>query len=549
MPITARYREFELVKVSPFGKDWRSVLVFPDNYRMAASNLAFHQIYRILGQHESWSCERAVVEPGEPVRTIEGERGLDEFDLIAFSIPFEFGYLQVLEALEGAHIPLYSKDRGEEHPLVLMGGIAASANPAPMAPFADFFLLGEGEACLPQALDLIAQMNREERPKAEILQACASLPGAYVPSLQGPQPNPISFARVLDMDEFPPCSGWLSPDTEFDNTFLFEISRGCPCGCRFCMIRLSQKPLRAVSVDRILEFVEDLPEAVPSGTDGVEERPSVGLVGAAVASHPDFEEVCRRIRAKGYGITASAIEIDKVTEGILDILSESQKTLTLAPERGYESERFRLGKRISDDHLLQVARRAGKLGMPRLKLYFVVGIVTPEFYAAKSDRPDAPLDPPEWMQGIEGDELIEAILQHETEAVANLVERLAEVFKPEGKPGTIGVTCSPLVPKPHTPWQGWPMAKEKDLKRLDKMLTKRIGKIPRARYHSFSAWEGLMQGLFSQAGQELAPFLIELVRHPEKRRAIVRRGIEESGVDLFNRRWTNEPPPWDFVRL
>ena len=265
--------------------------------------------------------------------------------------------------------------------------------------------------------------------------------------------------------------------------------------------------------------------------------------------HPDFEEICRRLRERGWGITASAIEIDKVTDGMLDLLSESQKTLTLAPERGIESERYRLGKKISDDHLLQVARRASELGMPRLKMYFVGGLIAQEFYGADTDRPGAEINLPDWLDGLEGDDYFDAIFHHEAEAVANLVERIAEVFHPKGKTGTIGVTCSPFIPKPHTPWAGWPMAPENGLKRLDKILKKRLGKIPRARYRTFSGWESHLQGLLSQGDQRLAPTLVEMTRNPEKIRPLVREAIKEGTVDLLNRRWVDGPSPWDFVKL
>jgi radical SAM superfamily enzyme YgiQ (UPF0313 family) len=550
MPRTQTRREYPLVSISPFGKDFRAVLVFPEPYSVASSNLAFHQIYRIIGQHPRWSCERAVVEPDEPVRTIEGRRPLNEFDLIAFTVPFEFGYLNVIQALDESGIPLLASQRCEGDPLVVMGGIAPAANPAVMAPFVDLFLLGEGEASLPLSLDRIASLLEESHSRPAMLEAARNLPGAYVPMIHGEQPEPISYARVQDMDAFPPCSAWLTPETEFDNTFLFEISRGCPCGCRFCMIRLSQKPLRAVSVERIEELVDELPDAVPASIgDGVE-RPRIGLVGAAVASHPDFEEICRRLRDKGWEITASAIEIDKVTDGILDLLASSQKTLTLAPERGIESERFRLGKRISDEHLIDVARRASALGMPRLKMYFVCGIVAPEFYGAESDRPGAEIHLPAWLDPQDGpDAFNERIFTHEADTVVNLVERIAEAFRPEGKPGTIGVTCSPFIPKPHTPWAGWPMATEKGLKSLDHLLRKRLGRIPRARYHSFSAWEALFQGILSQGGQSLAPVLVEAVRQPGQRKVFVRQILESGLVDLHNRRWRDKPAPWAFVRL
>ena len=478
MPKPHSPTEQPLIQISPFGKDCRAVLVFPEPYHTASSNLGFHQVFRLIGQHRNWSCERAVVEPGRPIHTLEGNRNLSEFDLIAFSVPFELGYLNVLKALhKQPGFELLSRNRGEHDPIVAMGGIAVSTNPAVMAPFADLLILGEGEAVLPDILGTLADLLRESAPKTKILEACARIDAVYVPSVHGESPKLIAYGRKHDMDESPPHSAWLTEETEFGNTLLFEISRGCPCACRFCMIRRSQKPLRAVSVSRILELTDGVRETLSTFTTGETSLPKIGLVGAAVASHPDFEEVYRSLHERGWEITVAAIEIDKATEGLLDLLSRSQKTLTLAPERGLEAERFRLGKRISDEHLLHVAQSAGELGIPRLKLYFVVGIVAPEFYGANKDRPGVEIHPPEWMQCPPGEEgSTDEIFQHEAESVSDLVNRIAEVYRPRGKRGTIAVTCSPFIPKPHTPWEGWPMASEKQLKHLDKILRNHLGK-------------------------------------------------------------------------
>lgn len=543
MPRPTSPQEYPLVSISPFGKDFRAVLVFPESYAVASSSLAFHQIYRLIGQHPSWSCERAVIEPGSPVQTLEGGRPLNEFDLIAFTVPFEFSYLNVIRALDESAVPLLAAERGQGDPLVVMGGIAPSANPAVMAPFVDLFLLGEAEDSLPTTLNRLASLLEKSHSRSELLEAATELPHTYVPAVHGEHPAPITYSRVKNMEAFPPHSAWLTPGTEFDNTFLIEISRGCPGGCRFCMIRLSQKPLRAVSLQRLEELIDDLPVEIPSpdGRGGV--RPRIGLVGAAVASNPGFEELCRRLTDKGWEITASAIEIDKVTDGVLDLLASSQKTLTLAPERGIESERFRLGKRIKDEHLFEAARHASELGMPRLKMYFVCGIIAPEFYQAADE-------PAEWLSTAKDPELYhERIFEHEAEAVGNLVERIAAVFKPGGKPGTIGVTCSPMIPKPHTPWAGWPMATEKGLKSLDRHLRKRLGHIPRVKYHPFSAWEALLQGVLSQGGQSLSPYLIGMARQPDQKKNLLREIINSGQVEINTYRWRDTQPPWAFVRL
>ena len=108
---------------------------------------------------------------------------LQRFHLIAFSLSFENDYPNVLTILQLGRIPLLSEMRQSPHPLVMAGGITTFLNPEPLAPFFDFFLLGEAEAVLDPFLDLLADAKQGNAQRREVLKALAgNMSCLYVPS-------------------------------------------------------------------------------------------------------------------------------------------------------------------------------------------------------------------------------------------------------------------------------------------------------------------------------------------------------------------------------
>ena len=59
------------------------------------------------------------------------------FDVIAFSISFETDYVHMARMLQMSGVPLWSKERSERDPLIVMGGAASFLNPEPIADFTD----------------------------------------------------------------------------------------------------------------------------------------------------------------------------------------------------------------------------------------------------------------------------------------------------------------------------------------------------------------------------------------------------------------------------
>ena len=121
-------------------------LCYPNTYSVAMASLGYQVIYRLFNERDDFSCERAVFpempEAYEaarmPLFTLERQRPVGEFDLVAFSFAFEPDLLNFIHMLKMSGIPPLARDRDDSHPPVLVGGPVTLSNALPLGPFADF---------------------------------------------------------------------------------------------------------------------------------------------------------------------------------------------------------------------------------------------------------------------------------------------------------------------------------------------------------------------------------------------------------------------------
>ena len=135
----------------------RFAFCFPEVYEVGMSNLGLQILYYFLNRREDCYCERAFLpwpdmlsgmkKRGIPLFALETGDSLRDFDILGFTMQYELNYTNILAMLEAAGLPFYSRERGEEYPVVCAGGPCA-VNPEPLADFIDFFYIGDGEANL-----------------------------------------------------------------------------------------------------------------------------------------------------------------------------------------------------------------------------------------------------------------------------------------------------------------------------------------------------------------------------------------------------------------
>jgi len=168
----------------------RMCLFFPDIYEVGMSNLGIRILYSLMNRVEGFSLERGfspmedmenlMRENGIPMFSLESKTPLKEFDVVGFSLSYEMCYPNVLNALDLAGIPVESKDRGEEYPLIMAGG-TCMMNPVPMEKFLDFVVIGDGEDVMVKIAEVLTA--NYDKSKLEKLKLIEGFDGVYVPVL------------------------------------------------------------------------------------------------------------------------------------------------------------------------------------------------------------------------------------------------------------------------------------------------------------------------------------------------------------------------------
>src|SRR5213595_3949366 len=146
----------------PHGGRLRVALAFPNTYFVGMSNLGFQTVYRLFNELDAVVCERVCLPgrqelagqlaSGQPLRTIESNTPVRDFDVLAFSVSFEWDYTNVVSMLRLAGIPVRADARTTHDPLGVIGGAVTFVNPEPLAPFAEVIAAGEGEELVPSLM-------------------------------------------------------------------------------------------------------------------------------------------------------------------------------------------------------------------------------------------------------------------------------------------------------------------------------------------------------------------------------------------------------------
>ena len=489
-------------------KDWGAripvAMVYPNSYYIGMSNLALQTIYSLFNAYPDFVCERAFYDPpgrgGQhpaPVVSMESQRRLGDFAVVAFTLSYEFDYFNMVQALKGAGIPVFAEQRDERHPLVIAGGACMLTNPAGVAPFLDAAIIGEGEEIVPSLV--AAWRDGLYGGRDELLDVMAAIPGVYVPS-RPPVSGAVERQWVRDVAGTEVYSTIITEDTELSNMTLIECARGCGRGCRFCIAGYVFRPPRYRPTEELLSVIEH----------SLAHTERVGLLGAAIADHPELPELVAGARALGAKLSISSLRVDNLRPEVLSAIAEGgTKTVTVAPEAGSERMRQAINKGVSEEEILSGADLVGESGAARFKLYFMAG-----------------------LPGEEDDDVY---------AMAQLGNRIKERLDAAGNGTRLVMSVSPLVPKPWTAYQFQPKIDLGEVKGRIGILKQHL--VPGIELRSDSPQTARVDDVLSRAGDELAPMLAEM---PDGSLGTYRRAIREHGLD-GDFPWQGERPPWYIV--
>lgn len=454
------------------GIGFRFAFAFPDSYTVGMSHLGLQIIYHVLNRRADSLCERvfapwpdmekALRERGLPLATLESQTPLRDFDIVGFSLQYEMGYTNLLNMLDLGGIPLRREDRDARHPLVMAGGPGAM-QPEPLADFVDLFYLGDAEEGLKTFADAHQELKKAGASRQElILGLVRRMPFLYAPALYKQEtdargrylrlvplhegvPSLLRPTHVEDLDGADVPDRPLVPHLKtLHDRITLEIMRGCPWKCRFCSSTMIKRPVRYRSVERIVAMAESIYAA--TGYD------EIGLTSLSSSDHPDLLELVETLSARftprKVSISFPSLRVGEQMRILPKYAAQVRRSgLTLAPEVASDRLRNVVDKRILNSDLVEGCRIAFQHGWELVKLYFMVGIPT-----------ETPAD---------------------IDAIADLGFEISRTRRAVARhPARVNLSCSILVPKPHTAFQWAPMLPMDEVARIREHLRRRVGRSP-----------------------------------------------------------------------
>lgn len=552
----ARYVGGELNSVikDPDKVDIRYAFCFPDIYEIGMSHLGMKILYGLVNDREDSWCERVFAPDVDmeeqmrknnvPLFALESGDYIKDFDIIGFTLMYELCYTNVLNMLDLAGIPLYSKDRTELAPIICVGGPCA-CNPEPIADFVDIVFLGDGEDSTNAVLDLLKECKKKGTTKQEFLLKAKDIIGVYVPSFYKDSynadgtlkelvpingaPEKVKKSVVSNMNKCYYPKEFVVPFISIvHDRAVEEIFRGCIRGCRFCQAGFIYRPIREKSVETINAQSKALIDS--TGYD------ELSLCSLSTSDHSQVNEMLTSlidwtVKDK-ISLSLPSLRVDNFSDELVDKLNKVRKSgLTFAPEAGTQRLRDVINKNVTQEEVINTCTKAFDNGWTTVKLYFMMGL------------------PTETMEDIEG--------------IANLGMDILHAFcnNPNRQKGTglqVNISCSSFIPKPFTPFQWEPEDTMESLKAKQRHLLESIpSKKIKVSYHETPT--SLLEGVLARGDRRLSAVIYSAFKDGCKfdswdehfKFASWMKAFEENNLDPYfytqRKRDFSEVLPWDHL--
>jgi len=491
--------------------------------------------------------ETLMRESGRKLFALETGDEVTNFDILGFTLQYELSYSNVINMIDLAGIPLYSKDRDESHPLICAGGPCAY-NGEPIADFVDFFMLGEGEEMINEVTDVYAEWKKQGRKnKSELLERLSDIDGVYVPSFYDVSYNEDGTVKeikpnnphakesvkkriVLDFDSVIAPDKIIVPFGEIvHDRVMLEIFRGCIRGCRFCQAGYVYRPVR----ERKPETLSDLAEKLLS-CSGYDE---ISLSSLSTSDYTGLKELTDSLlemtEEKKIGLSLPSLRIDNFSLELMNKVQKVRKSgITFAPEAGTQRLRDVINKNITEENIMESTARLFAGGWTNVKLYFMIGLPT------------------------ETDEDVAAI----AELAQKVLDQYHAIPKEErAKNINITVSTSSFVPKPFTAFQWAPQDMREEIIEKQELLKNSITS-RKIRYNWHDNKVSYLEGVFARGDRRLAPVIKRAVELGSKfdgwndffNFEMWMKAFADCGLDpdfYLRERQYDECLPWDHISV
>lgn len=542
--------------------DVRFCMCFPDVYEIGMSHLGIQILYDMFNRREDTWCERVyspwpdlhkvMKEQHIPLFALESQDPLKEFDFLGITLQYEMCYTNILQVLDLAEIPIWSKDREKGDPIVIGGG-PCSYNSEPIADFFDIFYIGEGETVYGDLIELYKIYKHSDMTREEFLIKVSQIPGLYVPALYdvtyhedgtiasfGPKyeevPKTILKQVVTDMSSAVyPEKPVVSYMKVTQDRVVLEIMRGCIRGCRFCQAGMIYRPTRPKDVNILKHYAEAMLD-----NTGQEEITFSSLSSSDYQSLPELTDcLIEKMDNNHVNISLPSLRIDAFSLDVMQKIQDIKKnSLTFAPEAGTQRLRNVINKGLTKENILNGSLQAFLGGWNKVKLYFMMGL------------------PTETYDDITG--------------IADLSEEISELYfaniPKEKRDGRVMVSASAsyFVPKPFTPFQWAPMITPEEFQKRayfvkDKFREAKNHKSLKFAYHEADIT--ILEGLLARGDRKLCQVIYDVYQSGQIFDAWTEyfdksnwdNALEKNHIDIgfytYRDRCVDEILPWDFIDI